>query len=158
MGSGNFGTSLNGKVVRTRKRKLQSNSTPCPECGAGKGQPCFTNVPGRGLRNRSKTHRAEAERKRKQALAPNPPEKKPVDNGKGLGPLIRVYPKRLRLDRTPRLEEGQAYVTGDRSRYHLNWCSDVALQWSEDPQELFLIEVSTAGRRTPCGICTVTAQ
>lgn len=153
MGNGNYGP-LGGSVVRTRKRKLQTNSSPCPECGAGRGQPCFTNVPGRGLRNLGRTHRAEAQRRREQAQAPKRAPKKPRDNGKGLGPLIRVYPKRLRLDKTPRLEDGQAYVTADRSRYHLKWCADVARQWAEAKDELVLIEVSTAGRRTPCGTCS----
>lgn len=151
MGNGNYG-SLGGKVVRTRKKKLQANSSPCPECGAGRGQPCFRNVPGRGLRNLGRTHRAEAERKRLQS-AREPAPKKPRDNGKGLGPLIRVYPKRLRLDKTPRLEDGQAYVTADRSRYHLKWCTQVAAQWAEDKDQLVLIEVSTAGRRTACDTC-----
>lgn len=54
---GSAGSSLGGGVVHTRKRRtLQKNTAPCPVCGAGKGQPCFTSVPGRGLRNLPRTH------------------------------------------------------------------------------------------------------
>ena len=57
MKKGSAGTSLGGGIIRTRKRRpKQRNTAPCPVCGAGKGQPCFESVPGRGLRDLAKTH------------------------------------------------------------------------------------------------------
>lgn len=57
MKKGSSGTSLGGGIIHTRKRKdKQRNVAPCPTCGAGKGQPCFESVPGRGLRDLRKTH------------------------------------------------------------------------------------------------------
>ena len=54
---GSSGASLGGGIIRTRKRRSrQLNTTPCPVCGAGKGQPCFESIPGRGLRDLPKTH------------------------------------------------------------------------------------------------------
>lgn len=54
---GSAGASLGGGIIRTRKRRpMQRNTAPCPVCGAGKGQPCFESVPGRGLRDLPKTH------------------------------------------------------------------------------------------------------
>ncbi|WP_427019554.1 zinc finger domain-containing protein (plasmid) [Pseudarthrobacter sp. P1] len=53
---GSSGTSLGGGIIHTRKRTKQRNTAPCPVCGAGKGQPCFQSVPGRGLRDVARTH------------------------------------------------------------------------------------------------------
>jgi len=54
---GTSGGSLGGGIVHTRKRpQRQLNSSPCPMCGAGKGQTCQDNRPGMNLRPMSKTH------------------------------------------------------------------------------------------------------
>ncbi|WP_425570112.1 zinc finger domain-containing protein [Paeniglutamicibacter cryotolerans] len=54
---GSSGASLGGGVVHTRRKKpRQLNTVPCSVCGAGKGQPCFESVPGRGLRDLPRVH------------------------------------------------------------------------------------------------------
>lgn len=58
---GSSGASLGGGIIRTRKRPaLEKNPSPCPTCGAGKGQLCFEPVPGRGLKDLKRTHRSAA--------------------------------------------------------------------------------------------------
>lgn len=155
---GQSGASLGGNVVRTRQRKLQRNSSPCPTCGAGKGSPCFDNTPGGGLKKLSRTHRAPAAPQRsagsrKSANKTVRSARQAYQKADELGPIIPVRPTRLRMDRSPRLGPGQVYVMRSGAVYHPAWCSIVAAKWDSDPEGLLLIADDTVGGRRECKAC-----
>lgn len=151
MKKGTTGASMGG-VIRTRRPKQQKNPTPCPTCGAGKGQPCFTNVPGRGLRNLPKTHRTAAAAKR-----PGGPTATAVSRAhqtaQELGPIVTVQPSAFRSDRSPRLGYGQVYVMRTGTVFHPAWCAIVADKWDNDPKGLLVIAADTVGGRRQCRSC-----
>lgn len=152
MKKGSAGASLGGSIIRTRRPKHQKNTTPCPTCGAGKGESCFVNVPGRGLRNLAKTHRSAASGKRPGGATSNAVARAHKTT-EALGPITPVHPTRLRVDRSPRLGPGQVYVMRTGTVFHPAWCAVVAAKWDTDPEGLLLITLDTVGGRRQCLSC-----
>lgn len=145
------GTSSGGRIVHTRKPKpKEKNPSPCPTCGAGKGRPCFRVASG-NIRELHRLHRTPPPPKRPRTRAGY--VRQAFKDAQDLGPIIKVHPTRLRVDRSPRLEPGQVYATYTGTLYHPAWCVVVATKWDNDPDGLVLIAKDTVGRRTECTAC-----
>ncbi|HEX9088877.1 MAG TPA: hypothetical protein VF867_15270 [Arthrobacter sp.] len=147
------GTSLGGAIVHTRKPKTrEKNPTQCPACGAGKGEPCFKNVPGRGLKSLHRTHRSPAPAKNQPTRAGH--IKQAFRAAADLGPIILVPPAQVHVaDGSPILGDGQAYVMRSGKVFHPTWCSIVAEKWDTQPRGLLVIASDTVGGRRECSAC-----
>ena len=152
MKKGTAGTSLGGGIIRTRRPKRQRNNTPCPSCGAGKGQSCFEPVPGRGLKTLTRTHRALAAAKRPGGATANGVDRA-YKAAAELGPIVPVSPTLVRSDGSPRLDSGQVYVMRTGTVFHPAWCAIVGANWDDDPEGLLLIAADTIGGRRECKSC-----
>lgn len=135
--------------ARTFKPKPKNPST-CPTCGAVKGRPCISVASGK-TRELRRLHRTPPPPKHPKTRAGY--VRQAFEDAQDLGPIIKVNPSRLRVDRSPRLEPGLVYATYTGTLYHPAWCIVVATKWDNDPDGLVLIAESTVGRRKECAAC-----